>query len=722
MRNHAGRLALALVAAAAVAAVAGRVFFYFRDNFSTHLPYRAVLAAAPAPALWNPLAGGGQPLAGNPNALAFYPDSLLYAILPLFVAFNLHFLLHWIAGGCAMYALLRRRELPREAAVFGALLWIASGAAVSSFAFYNLVTGVALVPFALWAAEGVRLDPGWRTALPFGAAFGLLALAGEPVTLLGTALAAGFLLARAASRRTVAASAGAVAIALVIAAPLLLAWNEIAGETERGVRAYSASTVLAASLTPWQLVELVLGPVRGLVTDASGAGWRASGAASPWPPLFLTLQIGAVALPAVAAAPRRFRREQLAAGVLLLLALGRYDPIVAAIVRHVDAARLLRYPEKLALPLSALVVVLVAAWMAKETRTRADRLAALAGAAGTIVLTLLAATGWGDWSEAMRSRIALAAAVALPLFALAASAAPLARRGIAAATLVTAGVSGALALPVDRIAPYRETPPLAAALAGKRIARIDRAPATDDSARIAYRRAATTLDPVWGSAFDVAYALEKSPDGMYSYLSRIAHERFRAGDSAEKARWAAIAGVDAIVSDVPLEARALRPMRSAAVPRGLFVYGVEQTLPPAVAIPKVVPTRSIDEAVARIESPGFDPRAIAVAPPDIAREGTVAVRAARRRPGSWTIEIAAPEEGTLLVGESWFRAWRARDQDGRDLHTFPLDLDRLGVAVPKGTTRVVLTFGRPAAVAGTWIVSALVLVAALGAPRLFRRA
>ena len=43
---------------------------------------------------WNFADGGGQPLAGNPNTLTFYPDNILYLVLPAHVAFNLHFLLH----------------------------------------------------------------------------------------------------------------------------------------------------------------------------------------------------------------------------------------------------------------------------------------------------------------------------------------------------------------------------------------------------------------------------------------------------------------------------------------------------------------------------------------------------------------------------------------------------------------------------------------------------
>ncbi|HEU5163797.1 MAG TPA: hypothetical protein VFV54_11660, partial [Thermoanaerobaculia bacterium] len=269
MRNR----SVGLAAAAAIlvaAAVAPSIFFYWRDNFSTHFPYRAAMAGAPALHLWNPLVGGGQPLAGNPNALAFYPDSILFAALPPLIAFNLHFLLHWILGALAMRALLRAWNIRAPYDLAGAALWMLSGTVVSTFAFYNLVTAVALVPLALLATERLAARATPRSSFLMGIAFGLLALAGEPVTLLATAAIALVLLASprdtgAGDRRTLPGwIAAAVVVALLVASPLLLAWSEIAGETERGARPYSAETVLAASLSPWQLAEAVLGPVRGL--------------------------------------------------------------------------------------------------------------------------------------------------------------------------------------------------------------------------------------------------------------------------------------------------------------------------------------------------------------------------------------------------------------------------------------------------------------------------
>jgi hypothetical protein len=299
-------------------------FFFFRDNFSTHYPIKALSAAAFRAGeipWWNFADGGGQPLAGNPNTLTFYPDNFLYLVLPPHVAFNLHFLFHLILGWLAMRALTRSR--------FGAWLWVLSGVAISALSFYNLVTAIALVPFAFLAVER-------RSATRLGLAFGLLALAGEPVTILAAAIA---VLVLSIGRMRIVPIAVAMGISLVIAAPQLIAYSEIASEVERAF-GYSAQTVLNASFDPRRLLELVAGPI--LPVDA--------------PHLFPTLILGLIVVPAIL----RRSRYTIVAGLMLFLALGSFNPAVRAAVESIRALRVGRFPEKFALVLCAALVVLAA--------------------------------------------------------------------------------------------------------------------------------------------------------------------------------------------------------------------------------------------------------------------------------------------------------------------------------------------------------------------------
>ncbi len=309
-------------------------FFFFRDNFATHYPIKVLSAAAFRAGeipWWNFADGGGQPLAGNPNTLTFYPDNFLYLLLPAHVAFNLHFLLHLALGWIAMKSLTRSN--------FGATLWVLSGVAISALSFYNLTTAIALVPFAFLAVER-------RSAVRLGVAFGLLALAGEPVMIVATAIA---VLVLAVGRMRIVPIVIAAVISFVIASPQLIAYGEIAAEVERAHR-YSAHTVLSASFDPRRLLELIAGPFISIDT----------------PHLFPSLVIGLIVIPAL------FRRSRytLIAALMLFFALGSFNPIVRWAVESIDVLRAGRFPEKFALVLCAALVVLAAGYFGKSATPR----------------------------------------------------------------------------------------------------------------------------------------------------------------------------------------------------------------------------------------------------------------------------------------------------------------------------------------------------------------
>jgi len=323
-------------------------FFFFRDNFSTHYPIKVLSAAAFRAGeipWWNFADGGGHPLAGNPNTLTFYPDNFLYLVLPAHVAFNFHFLLHMILGWIAMRALTQSR--------FGPWLWVLSGVAMSTLSFYNLITAIALIPLAFLGAER-------RNAVQLGLAFGLLALAGEPVTIVATAIAALILFftrSRGDAESGVSPSASprlrvlivSLPIAFIIAAPQLIAYAEIAPEVERA-HGYSAQTVLNASFDPRRLLELVAGPF--IRIDA--------------PHLFPSLIIGLIIIPAI------FRRSRytLIAGLMLFFALGSFNPLVRATIESISVLRVGRFPEKFALVMCAALVVLASQYFRESKMPR----------------------------------------------------------------------------------------------------------------------------------------------------------------------------------------------------------------------------------------------------------------------------------------------------------------------------------------------------------------
>jgi hypothetical protein len=551
------KLAAALTLAAAALA-STLLLFYFRDNFSTHYPVKVISAAAwraGAIPWWNFYAGGGQPLAGNPNTLSFYPDNVLYLLLPAHVAFNLHFLLHLALAWLAMRALTRSR--------WAAWLYVFSGIAISAICFYNLIVALAMVPFALWASERGR----W---LQLGAAFGLMALAGEPVTIAAAAIACLW------SVSAMPPLFKAIPIAALIALPQLIAYSEIAREVERGAFRYSAQTAMAASFAPIRFLELLAGPLFGMTM------------------LFPTLIIGMIVIPAI------FRRSRYTwiAAAMFFVALGRFNPLIAFAVERIPALRLGRYPEKFALVGCVALIVLIAEYF-RETRFK-------------LLWTIV---------------------TFVPLIAWA-----------------------AVLLPVDLFAPYdvAPLPPRRVYVQPYRGGQIPN--------RGEYRIRAQHLEPIFGAVAGLHYALDRSPDGMYSIRTRIASERYSMTRNPNYA---------AVVLDAP---------RAFIVPRAV---------------------------VGNFEA--IDVRTTATAPRAFVSPDGARVTAVRADP--FEIDVTTPAPALLFVNETYFRAWVA-EANGQELETMPIDVDRLGVVVPAGTHTIRLVFGRHhALVCVAWIVSLLTLAA-----------
>jgi hypothetical protein len=567
--------------------IAAVFFFYFRDNFSTHYPVKVISAAAwraGAIPWWNFYAGGGQPLAGNPNTLSFYPDNVLYLLFPAHVAFDLHFVLHLALAWLAMRALTRSR--------WAAWLYVFSGVAISTMCFYNLIVALAMVPFALWAVERARQEsqpaarrpdgrrpaahptgetlvirPSRTTAatswLQLGVAFGLMALAGEPVTVIAAALACvSWSLLKA------------IPIAVLIAAPQLIAYAEIAREVERGAFRYSPRTVMAASFEPVRFLELLVGPF-----------WHAM--------LFPSLLIGVIVLPAIV----RRSRYTLIAAAMFFIALGRYNPLVAFLIERIPPLRIGRYPEKFALVGCVALVVLVAQYF-HETRFK-------------LLWTIVTFVPLIAWAIVL--------------------------------------------LPIDLFAPYDVAP-----VPPRRVV-MPSTPGGQTPNRAEYRERARRLEPLFGAVAGLRYALDRSPDGMYSIRTRATAERYM------------------LTRNANYPAVVLGP-RAWIVPR--TIVGNFETID--------------------VRTAASAPRAF-VSPPE------ARVTAVREHP--FEIDVTTPAPALVLVNETYFHAWVATS-DGRELETMPIDVDRLGVFVPAGTHTIALTFGRHhALVVAAWIVSLLTIVA-----------
>lgn len=333
-----------------------------RDIPFFHLPLRTVfreLAAAGLPT-WNPFIHGGQPILSNPSYGAFYPPSWLVFAVPPSYALNLMALFHAALAFAGAWRLARRLGAGRGAAALAAVGYTGSGASLSMLSAFTLFCSMAWFPWVLLFADALlTAGPGWRRwakpALLCGACWGMQLLNGEPVTVVVSGLGiAAFGLAAAWKRwgllpRLLLPGVVALALAAVQLLPTL-------GRMGDSPRAGGLSTAEAVSWSapPERLVELAFPRFFGdPARDQEGLffGWKLNDRSFPYvvslyPGLLLSL-LGVAAL-ALWPIPRRgaWILAVLAGG---FLALGRHNPLFEALREAVPVLAVLRFPEKFAL-------------------------------------------------------------------------------------------------------------------------------------------------------------------------------------------------------------------------------------------------------------------------------------------------------------------------------------------------------------------------------------
>jgi hypothetical protein len=698
-------------------------FFFYRDNFSTHYPVKfltaAILAGGELP-LWNPMAAGGQPLAGNANYLTFYPTTLLYLIIPSHVAFNLHFFLHLALAWWGMKALLRDHEIPLDLSRGVATLYLLSGTTVSCLVFYNLVVAVAILPWAFLFLRRLLATPRLPDAMMLGATCGLLGLAAEPLVVIGFAVTAAAYALTRTRPRVPALLFLSIAVSAIVAAPQLLSFQEISRETERARFPFSTAAVLAASVEPIRVAEIVTGPPMGSVLDHGENGYWANRGERRWPPFLLSLMVSSLALPALIRRHSSATRFYgFASIVTLAIALGSANPLIVALVDRFELLRIVRYPEKLMILFTLLVCVAIGILLRDIARGGRFRLSA---ALATVVIALTAVAVWvtAEVSTGALYRILLTAL--LQILALVPLMIP--HSGIRPRTaLMLAILPLAIWLPsivpLDHSAFYTEPSPVAAQLEEAVVhATTGTVPWSVADPQTIYRFYAFRLHPTFGIRHGVSYALTRSPEGMHSYLSRLAAERFQALPPELGERYLQIHGVTRLITGQPVALQGFDLISSYQARAGdVLIYEIGRARPFLWIPREVLTTGDAGAAVRRIESPGHDVLATTVVPahvPETDQGARATIRLLDRRSQSLTFAINAASDTVVVVNQTWFSAWHA--SSGRErLATFPADIDRLGLLVPAGEREVSLTFGRRRhLIGGSALLSLGLLLSSLG--------
>jgi hypothetical protein len=628
------------------------------------------------------------------------------------------------AGRSAIRHRLRRAFLPVTVALLWALLLLGGDPLMALLA--------ALLAASAVAARGLVL-PGARVRLdaPAGAANRTGGRrTGSGLALLGAALACGTLLAL----------------------PQIVEFLRILPVSFRGHKGYTPLVATVASWDPRQIGEWLIPFLFGRLDLLGPGSFWGKPFFTDTPPLYPSLYPGLLALALVAAAGRpRGRMAWWAWGIAaagIFCSLGRFNPLVAW-VYGLSGHASLRYPVKFWLPVAvggALLCGRGFALLMGGARARAASSASGAGPApgaawrrwwlALSFLALVLAAVWAllnfrpglaeGWLRQLIPKTQPAAFVAnerlrwsgiclesLLVVAALAAAARWARESAGAAASRGALLLGVHALaqtlllrplyPTDAVAPYRVPPPALAYVPRETtVVNPDFSHLFGPSVSLTSlptrqalwyeRRGFYELYPFTGPMWRRRYELDEGPEGLDSFLTRMAAGGLRDASSEQRLRMLAAWGVGRLLLDRPLAPLPPRARLVAAVPSfggGLYIYEVTGRAPEVFLARRILPAPHMNAGYAWLKHPAFDPERDVVipgsGPPRAAGGGTA--RVVRRGPESLEVEAVAGTGGSVLVAQRAQLLYRAT-LDGRPAPVLTTNLHHIGVAVPAGRHRV----------------------------------
>jgi hypothetical protein len=408
-------LALAAILALGSLAMFWKVIFtpsmlFLRDVFNYTYPstrFIQEMCRHGALPYWNPYLNYGQPLLENPNLLFFYPYTLFIILLPIDLAYPLHYVIHFALAGIGTFLLARRWGQSRPAAFFAGFVFAFSGPLLSLGNLYNHAACAAWMPWALLATDravqgcGVAraFRPLWRERLapacgqdarPAGAGgetpalratarswilltlvFSLQFLAAEPFTLLATfgLCLAYALYLRGTLRPLMSASNLRILTGFVLAGCLMMALcavqflpsAELLSHSRRGAQGLRYGETSNWAFHPLLLMEMLVpdfygpaltSPTSWNVMMEDGNSLYFLSVFTGFIPLFFALAGWALG---------KDRRRNFVAGsalLLLVLSFGHFTPVFSLAYLLVPLLALVRFPVKLLVPVIMLVAIL----------------------------------------------------------------------------------------------------------------------------------------------------------------------------------------------------------------------------------------------------------------------------------------------------------------------------------------------------------------------------
>jgi hypothetical protein len=323
---------------------------------------------------WNPYLNYGQPLLENPNLLFFYPYTLFIILLPIDLAYPLHYVIHFALAGVGTFLLARRWGQSRQAAFFAGFVFAFSGPLLSLGNLYNHAACAAWMPWALLATDRAVQGRTVRPWILLTLVFSLQFLAAEPFTLLATCgLCLGYALYLRGTRRPfMSASNLRILTGFVLVGCLMVALcavqflpsAELLSHSRRGAQGLRYSETSKWSFHPLLLMEMLVPGFYGPALT-SPTNWNQM-VGDGFSPYFISVFTGFVPLFFALAgwALGKDRRRNFVAGaalLILVLSFGHFTPLFSLAYLLVPLLTLVRFPVKLLVPVVMLVAIL-AGW------------------------------------------------------------------------------------------------------------------------------------------------------------------------------------------------------------------------------------------------------------------------------------------------------------------------------------------------------------------------
>ena len=311
--------------------------------------------------VWNPHIFSGTPCLANFQTAIFYPPNLVYLVLPMARAISLDLAFHVLLFGLFTFAWARNRGQNIPAAFTAGTIAMFSGALMLHVygGHLTMIAAFAWMPLIMLAVDKLIARPtaGW-TMLGVGAV-ALQILAGLPhvvfITFVTVALYV-VMNAPACPRplRTLPAFAMVGTIPLLLTAVQLLPalhFLTLCAPHGDGSLAFATSF----SFPPENLLMLVMPGFWGALHGTPYVGrWQI------WE-VFFFIGIGGLFLVFMALFRAPFRKNlplYVLAGILIVLALGRYTPVYEPVFNWVPGFSLFRVPARLLVPASLILAII----------------------------------------------------------------------------------------------------------------------------------------------------------------------------------------------------------------------------------------------------------------------------------------------------------------------------------------------------------------------------